>query len=236
MGLTKPTDVLVLWDIDHTLIETRGVGRAAFAAAFEQVTGVALRGMPTVTGRTEPDIYRAASALHGLSNPPPFETFASALTTAYAVRRHDLERTGRRLPGAADALAHLASNSRLYQSVLTGNPRDVAKIKLETFGLEEYLDLSVGAYGDDDSHRPTLVSIARSRASRQYATSFDDTNTVLIGDSPGDISTAAEGGAHIVAVAAGGTPPNELTGADFILPALTDHELLERAVLSLVGP
>ncbi|GAB2531783.1 hypothetical protein GCM10027167_40780 [Nocardia heshunensis] len=28
------SDVLILWDVDDTLIETRGVGRATFAEAF----------------------------------------------------------------------------------------------------------------------------------------------------------------------------------------------------------
>ena len=30
---------LVLWDIDHTLIETRGVGGQVYAEAFAKVTG-----------------------------------------------------------------------------------------------------------------------------------------------------------------------------------------------------
>ena len=31
--------LLVLWDIDHTLIETRGVGRKLYELAFRTVTG-----------------------------------------------------------------------------------------------------------------------------------------------------------------------------------------------------
>lgn len=31
---------LVLWDIDHTLIATHGVGRELFGKCFEHVTGV----------------------------------------------------------------------------------------------------------------------------------------------------------------------------------------------------
>ena len=35
--------ILVLWDIDHTLIETRGVGGEIYADAFRAVTGHPLR-------------------------------------------------------------------------------------------------------------------------------------------------------------------------------------------------
>jgi len=77
---TRP--VLVLWDIDHTLIETRGVGRAAFADAFQRVTGHPLQQMSSVTGRTENDIYTDTVALHDIPDPPPFTRFAEALASA----------------------------------------------------------------------------------------------------------------------------------------------------------
>jgi hypothetical protein len=48
--------------------------------------------------------------------------------------------------------------------VLTGNLREVARIELEVFGLDRYLGLGAGAYGDDDSDRWKLVAIARQRA------------------------------------------------------------------------
>lgn len=233
MRFAHTVDVLVLWDIDHTLIETRGVGRAAFAAAFEQLTGRALERMPHITGRTEPDIYQATAELHGIADVPPFAAFAENLYAAYLVRRDDLKRIGRVLPGAAEAVTHLASMTGVRQSVLTGNTRDVAHIKLETFGLASYLDMSAGAYGDDDGHRPALVPIAQSRASASYATDFNRRNTILIGDSPADIATAVTGGARVIAVAAGGTPTAELTGADLVLNDLTDIGALARAVHSI---
>ncbi|MDH6523484.1 phosphoglycolate phosphatase-like HAD superfamily hydrolase [Streptomyces sp. SAI-135] len=34
---------LVLWDVDHTLIDTRGVGRELSASAFLQSTGQPMR-------------------------------------------------------------------------------------------------------------------------------------------------------------------------------------------------
>lgn len=232
MAFTQNPHVLVLWDIDHTLIETRGVGRAAFAAAFERVTRQPVLRMPHVTGRTEPDIYHATAALHGVTEPPAFEIFADALAAAYHERQTDLALTGRIMPGAEEALVQLAGLAEVRQSVLTGNTRAVAEIKLSTFGLDSHLDLTVAAFGDDDRHRPALVSIAQARAGAILGQNFDEHNTVLVGDSPGDVATAVEGGARIIAVAAGGSPVTALSGAELILEELTDLTALVQAVCS----
>lgn len=106
--------------------------------------------------------------------------------------------------------------------MLTGNTRAVARIKLDTFNLSAHLDLDIGAYGDDQSHRPSLVPIAQARAAAHHHHAFDRGNTILIGDSPNDIDTASQGGATIIAVAAGGTPALQLNRADAVLDDLTN--------------
>jgi len=58
--------ILVLWDIDHTLIATQGVGGQVYAEAFHAVTGRELGTMPPLAGRTEPVIFREALKLHGI--------------------------------------------------------------------------------------------------------------------------------------------------------------------------
>ncbi|MYS53732.1 HAD family hydrolase, partial [Streptomyces sp. SID6013] len=57
---------LVLWDIDHTLMATGGLGRELWADAFEKVTGFAMREQASVTGSTERRILRETARLHGL--------------------------------------------------------------------------------------------------------------------------------------------------------------------------
>ena len=58
---------LVLWDIDHTLIETRGVGGQVYAEAFAKVTGRYLAHLDELRhrGRALPG---AAEALRELSS------------------------------------------------------------------------------------------------------------------------------------------------------------------------
>lgn len=62
-------------------------------------------------------------------------TLAAAFVHGYDVARDELTATGRALPGAVAMLQQLATDPRVHQGVLTGNLRDVARIKLEAFGL-----------------------------------------------------------------------------------------------------
>jgi len=146
-----------------------------------------------------------------------------------------LARQGRALPGAHKTLARLAEEAAIHQSVLSGNLRAVARIKLAVFGLLPYLDLHSGAYGDDSPHRPTLVGIAQARASQRLAHRFTPDNTILIGDTPKDIAAALEGGAKTLAIASGKSSADELraAGAAVVLPDLQETERVRGLVLEL---
>ena len=225
---------LVLWDVDHTLIETGGVGAELFRAAFEQATGRVLEHPATVTGRTEPAIFRETAERQSIPwSAELFDRYADLLARGYRQRAAELARRGRALPGAAGAIAALAKTGTVVQSVLTGNLRPVALVKLETFGLDAGLDLDVGAYGSDDLVRARLVGIARGRASRKYRTRFDAGATVVIGDTPADVQAGLDGGASVVAVASGTNTHNELlqAGADVVLPDLQDSGRLVHVVI-----
>jgi hypothetical protein len=56
----------VLWDVDHTLIETRGVGRAIYFRAFPAATGKPLAELASVSGRTELDIMTETLRINGI--------------------------------------------------------------------------------------------------------------------------------------------------------------------------
>ncbi len=114
--------LLVLWDIDHTLIETRGVGTRLFGVAFERVTGEPLRQVVRYDGRTEPDVFADTARWHGLrSSAYLFATFAAELVAEHRREMAWLRRQGRALPGAAVALAEMARQPEIVQSVVTGN-------------------------------------------------------------------------------------------------------------------
>jgi phosphoglycolate phosphatase len=182
---------LVLWDIDHTLIETRGVGGQVYAEAFTKVTGRPLDKMPELAGRTEPVIFREALKINGIETGEDLYTeFAAEQARGYLARLDELRHRGRALPGAANALRELSHRNDVVQSVLTGNTRASAEIKLRAFDLDSYLDFDIGAYGTDDDTRANLVGIARQRAEKAHGVNFDDGATILIGDTPNDVAAA----------------------------------------------
>jgi len=201
----------VLWDVDHTLIESRGVGRAIYERAFPVATGRPLTELASVSGRTELDIMVETLRINAL---PPGDDMvtklANALVKGYEDARKELRTVGRALPGAHDVLAGLSEEPAIHQSVLTGNLREVARIKLEVFDLDGYLDLASGAYGDDDSDRPRLVALAKQRAGERTGVAFDNDATVLVGDTPKDVEAGLAAGVRVIGVATGRTSAQEL--------------------------
>ena len=130
---------------------------------------------------------------------------------------------------AVDALAGLAG---VYQSVLTGNLRAVAELKLAAVGLGGSLDFSIGAYGSDAIERTELAPFAFERARSLLAISFTGRNTLIIGDTPRDAATAAAVGATCVGVATGYHSAAELSaaGADIVFTDLSDTAAFVAAV------
>jgi phosphoglycolate phosphatase len=235
MPSAEPPHILVLWDIDHTLIETRGVGFAIYQRAFPTATGRPLDQLAQIAGRTELDIMRETLRINGIEpTDDAVGALAAALIQGYEDARDELASTGRALPGAQATLQRLAADPRVHQAVLTGNLRDVARIKLEVFDLAGYLDLDASAYGNDHADRAHLVAIAQQRASARTGTVFDNTHTVLLGDTPNDVHAATTAGVHIIGVATGKSSPSELAsaGAPAVLVDLTDPTRTANLILN----
>jgi phosphoglycolate phosphatase-like HAD superfamily hydrolase len=146
-----------------------------------------------------------------------FARFADALGAEHIRRTAELRERGYALPGAAAALAALEERG-VRQSVVTGNVRTAAEVKLATFGLDAYLRLDDGAYGEDGEGRPELLRLALHRAGVQAA------EAVFLGDTPADVAGGHEAGVRVVAVATGKTPAAglEAAGAELVLDGLAD--------------
>ncbi|MFC8349791.1 HAD family hydrolase [Streptomyces sp. NPDC057280] len=217
---------LVLWDIDHTLIDTRGVGRELSAAAFERATGCPMREQAKIDGITERVIFRETAKLHGLAtNPADFQRFAEALTDEHLNHLGDLRERGHALPGAA-AILNALDAQEVRQTVVTGNIRPVAELKLQVFGLDSPIQWDVGAYGEEHDNRAELVRLSLQRACTP------STNAVLVGDTPADIEGAHTNGVRVIAIASGHSDEATLkaAGAEIVLPDLRNTELLLKLV------
>jgi phosphoglycolate phosphatase-like HAD superfamily hydrolase len=225
--------LLLLWDIDHTLIENHGVNKEIYALAFELLTGRPAEHPARTDGRTEPEIMRNMLTAHGIEPTPDYlARVPEVLESATASKAGTLRERGHELPGARAGLAAFQSMPGIVQSVLTGNIRPDAITKLSVFGLDGYLDFEAGGYGSDDEVRANLVGVAQERASAKYGARFDKGNTVLIGDTPRDVQAGRNGGAHVIAIASGSDSMEALLaeGADIVLPDLRDTRAVMEAV------
>jgi phosphoglycolate phosphatase len=229
--------MLVLWDVDYTLIDSDGVGRVLYKSVFGEMFG---RDMPqpgSMAGRTDRAIVLEVLTLAGVDDPRRHVDEFLRLMAIRAPGLADLvvERA-RALPGAAQAMAALArlgGGRGVVQSLLTGNIRPLAEVKLGPLGLTEHLDLDAGAYGSTHEVRAELVHLARRNASRAYPADFGGDATVIVGDTPLDVEAALATGARAVGVATGAFTTSELAaaGAHAALPDLADTGLVVAAIL-----
>ncbi|WP_263165378.1 HAD family hydrolase [Streptomyces sp. SCSIO ZS0520] len=217
---------LVMWDIDHTLMATRGLGGELWATAWEEATGRPLREQASVTGSTERVILRETARLHGITDTEAlFGRFAEALGSVHVRRAGALRERGHALPGAATALAALAARG-VRQTVVTGNVRSAAEVKLAAFGLDPHVDLEIGAFAEDGEERAELIAAALRRAE------VHPDRAVFLGDTPADVAGGHGAGVRVVAVATGRASVAELRaeGADAVLSGLGDLGDLEDAL------
>src|SRR5512132_2446044 len=151
---------LVLWDIDRTLIFAGGVDTGVWVGVCSELVGRPVAELGGTSGRTDPQILLDALLRAGVGEARARELLPKALhmeVGRLAAKRDELRAKGRMLPGADAALAAL--------------------------GLDGYIDFEVGAYGSDDGNRPTLVRLARQRASSLLNLDVDASTTVIVGDS-----------------------------------------------------
>jgi phosphoglycolate phosphatase len=238
--------LLVLWDVDNTLVDSGGVGRELYQVAFREMFGRQMPEPASMAGRTDRAIMTEVLALAGEAEPWRSIKGFHAVIAARAPGLADvvLQRS-RALPGAAAALAALAAlavgttaGPAVVQSLLTGNIRPLAEVKLGPLGLIRHLDLDAGAYGDAHEARAELVPLARRNAAAAYAHDFGGRSTVLVGDTPLDVAAALATGARAVGVATGEYSAADLAaaGAHAVLPDLADTRCVLSAILGPHAP
>ncbi len=219
---------LVAFDIDGTLLRTRGAGRQALDEAFLQLFGWpdATEGV-NVAGATDEVICAdVAARFQAPWSPADSARVIAAYLPALERRLAEPERT-EVLPGVGallDALEGVA-----HVALLTGNWSIGAQRKLAAASLLGRFPF--GAYAEDASDRNGLVPVVRRRAAeRGLAVS----GVVVIGDTINDVACARAGGAAVVVVETGFCTPEALAASG---PDLQVRTLAEGApwILALVA-
>ena len=191
--------------------------------------GVTLDGVVDYAGRTDAAITRDLLTLAGVSAEAidaRWEQVKTAAAEVYArLCPPDLSATV--APGMVELLDELSSRTAEFRlSLVTGNLEPIARLKLGRAGVGRYFEALRGGFGSDDEDRGRLPAIARARASDPP---WERSHTVVIGDTPHDISCARMDEVRVAAVATGPFAVTELADADAVvddaralLPVLSD--------------
>jgi phosphoglycolate phosphatase-like HAD superfamily hydrolase len=224
-----------LFDVDGTLLTTEGAAREAFAAAVSQTLGVEdpLGDIP-FAGRTEPLILEDILARHRVrfldgDEARFWDRVFDAMRVAFRPPR------GRLLPGVEALLDRIAAEPAWVPGLLTGNMTEMARIKLERFGILERF--AFGAFGEEAADRNALACVAVGRVKERYG--VPPARCVVVGDTEHDTACARAAGARVAAVATGSRSRAELEphGPDLLLDDLSDPApLIEWAQRITVAP
>jgi len=192
---------LILFDIDGTLVHSKGVGSAATHLAMEEVFGT-VGSLADFRFGGKTDWQMLLETLAGRVSPaeiqrrlPEYDAVLGRhirqLIPAYAVAP---------CAGAPALLERCAG--RFTVGLLTANMPQTAHLKLKAAGYDPAL-FRFGVFGSEAPARHDLAPIALDRARQLSATAFAPESVFIIGDTPEDIACAHHIGARALAVATG---------------------------------
>ncbi|MFI7659676.1 HAD family hydrolase [Micromonospora parva] len=195
---------LVIWDVDGTLIpaDLRWLTRA-IARAYGLAQSAVNFPDKKVHGYTDESIAVDTAIASGV-DPSDAEAgipaFRQAIAAVMQEGRQEFAEVQPPYLGAAASIAELHDRG-FIQTVLTGNLRSAAEVKLHVAGLDEFLDLRIGGFGSDERDRFQLPAVVGRRYSAIYGDQLDSSRVIVIGDAPNDIACARHADFHVAVVA-----------------------------------
>ena len=214
--------VVVLFDVDETLVHTGGSGARSWKAAFEKLYGIpADIGEHSSAGETDPQVARAT--FRAVVGREPSDIELDQLYVHYLLYLADdilVSEGYRTLPGAGQCLAALGDAGVLL-GLVSGAMEGAARTKLIPANLNRFFIF--GAYGSDSPDRAELTGVAIGKAARLHD-QLTPAQVYVVGDTPHDVDAARQAGAVSVGVASGHYSVGELAdaGADHVLGSLTE--------------
>lgn len=198
--------MLILFDIDATLIRTSGAGIRAMVAAGQSLFGETFSADGIeFAGRLDPLILDDMLARHGVERS---EANLGAIRAEYRVR---LERVlqdgvGYSLPGVQELLGALRGRDGVVLGLLTGNFCETGRMKLAACGIDPD-QFGVCAWGDESPLRPPardhLPPVAMQRFRDRHGRALAPSEVTIIGDTPHDVRCALAHGCRALGVATG---------------------------------
>lgn len=230
--MTEKPNILVLFDIDGTLVDCGRVAGSAFSKAFRETFGVpCARFAPReVAGLTDAAIL--AEVIRRLEL--QVENYAAQRERTFALYARNLaealaRRPAKALPGAAGAIKTVLASPSHAVGLLTGSTAATAAIKLRSAGLDPN-QFACAAYSEDGEARASLPPAARRRFSELFGRPPEV--TIVIGDTPRDAEAALAAECRFIGVATGhyDRASLERAGARTVLDDLSRSDLVRSAL------
>ena len=227
---------LVLFDIDGTLLNSGGMGRAAMQRALGLVFGSPGNPSYRYDGKTDKQIVRDVMRLEGHTD-EHIDARMEKLIELYLDGLRQGATSGkfnvRPLEGVVPLLDALDKRKDVVLGLLTGNVEPGARIKLTAAGIDPDR-FRVNAFGSDHEHRPELPAIAQKRAGQTLGLDIAGDRLVVIGDTPADIECGRSLGAKAIGVASGHYTVEQLQSHKpyAVFPSLKNTEQLLETILN----
>jgi|TARA_B100000959_G_scaffold269723_1_gene315798 phosphoglycolate phosphatase-like HAD superfamily hydrolase len=209
--------MLVLFDIDGTMLSSEGVGVRSIEETCEKMFGkpCSLEGIP-IGGRLDPLIWHDVCQKHGMENSESLHNvFRLQYIETLAKNLQEVE--VRILPGVQQLVNALAAMDNVTLGLVTGNYKETGCMKVEAAGFDLGL-FTANAWGTDGLIRKDLPPHAIQQT--------EETNVILLGDTIHDVTSGKSAGCRSIAVCTGSHDWAKLCSVDpdLLLEDLSDTE------------
>ncbi|HHV99722.1 MAG TPA: HAD hydrolase-like protein [Clostridiaceae bacterium] len=220
---------LLIWDIDGTLIRTKGVGKRAMNTAFYKLFGIEDGFGPiNMAGMLDAIIVRKAFEIHNIPVALPdgrentdierfYELYIEALSAEISMIQGSIA-----CPGVLELLETLHRKDNFYNVLGTGNIEAGARLKLSVDNMNRYFP--TGSFGNRQIERYQLIEEAIANSEEYFKMTFQRDKIFVIGDTPKDVECGNKLGIKSIGVATGNYNKKQLSehGADYVFENFSD--------------
>lgn len=200
--MTQQIKQLLLFDIDGTLMITRGMTSRCIERTGQQLFSPSFAMGKISPGRLDHQLFTDIAGNNGIVlNDETLahwkKLYLNALEAELASKPQDIIV----LPGVRDLWQAAHDSPSVAVGLLTGNFKQASHLKLDAAGIDRSA-LAVEVHADDAQDRVGLVHVAM-QTMAEHGQPLSPQQVTILGDTPRDIACARGAGCRCLAVATG---------------------------------
>ena len=197
---------LLVWDVDGTLVNSKGLGKKSMNKAFLEIFGIekALDKID-MAGRLDYTIIKKALFENQIS----ISNYNRLFEKYYDFLKIELAGVSSiACPGIVSTMKELKCKGTIFNALGTGNIELGARLKLSVDKLNSYFP--IGGFGNEEYERWEIINHAIEKSMLFYDIDFKKENIFVIGDTGRDIFSGKKIGVKTIGIASGNTSSFEL--------------------------